>query len=152
TAGDDRLDVFASYQAAVLVVVIRPVGVDGLWTLSGSSTPATYRWGGIDEWHEFGDVVTGAARQRHRPGDAVRIGDQMVFRARAGTVDRARSGFGPPLSARTWEPSITARDQSNAPTAFSSASNDSCSRCHTPARFHSSRRRQQVMPDPKPNC
>ena len=31
------------------------------------------------------------------------------------------------------------------------ASNSSCKRCHTPARFHSARRRQQVIPDPKPN-
>src|ERR1043165_5992050 len=32
----------------------------------------------------------------------------MMLRACSGTVDRARSGFGPPFMARTWEPSITA--------------------------------------------
>ena len=31
---------------------------------------------------------------------AVRCGDQMVLRAGAGKVDRARFGFGPPLNAR----------------------------------------------------
>jgi hypothetical protein len=31
----------------------------------------------------------------------VRFGDQVVLRARPGTIDRARPRFGPPLSART---------------------------------------------------
>jgi hypothetical protein len=52
----------------------------------------------------------------------VRFGDQVMFRASSGTVDRARSGFGPPFVARRCEPSITVRDQSSAPAACSSAS------------------------------
>jgi hypothetical protein len=67
---------------------------------------------------------------------------------------RGRPGsdaFGPRLAARTCEESMTARDQSNFPAPCNSASNNSCSCCQTPARFHSSRRRQQVMPDPNPN-
>src|SRR5271156_1288796 len=39
--------------------------------------------------------------------------------------------FGPPFTARTCDPSITALDQSSAPAAFSSASSSSCSCCHT---------------------
>jgi len=69
-----------------------------------------------------------------------------------GAVDRARSGFGPPLRARRCELSITALDQSSLSAECSSASSSSCSRCHTPASCHSARRRQQVMPDPNPSC
>jgi len=46
---------------------------------------------------------------------------------------------------------MTARDQSNCPAACSSASNSSCSRDHTPAVFHSSSRRQHVIPEPNPS-
>jgi hypothetical protein len=46
---------------------------------------------------------------------------------------------------------MTARDQSSFPAPCNSASNNSCNRCHTPARFHSANRRQQVIPDPNPN-
>lgn len=99
----------------------------------------------------MGDVVAVAAGQRRGEGDAGRVGDDVVFRAWLAAVDRARTGFGPPLSARTWEPSITARDMSNCPAARSLPSSTSCSRCHTPASFQSRNRRQQVMPEPKPS-
>jgi protein-S-isoprenylcysteine O-methyltransferase Ste14 len=46
---------------------------------------------------------------------------------------------------------MTARDQSSFPAACSSASSSSCSCCQTPAVFHSSRRRQHVMPEPNPS-
>jgi hypothetical protein len=46
---------------------------------------------------------------------------------------------------------MTARDQSNFPAPCNSASNNSCNCFQTPARFHSSSRRQQVIPDPNPN-
>lgn len=53
---------------------------------------------------------------------AVRIGDHVMFRARSGTVGRARPGFGPPRRACRCERSITARDQSSFPARCSSAS------------------------------
>ena len=63
-----------------------------------------------------------------------------------------RSGdFGPPFMARKCEQSITARDQSSAPAACSSASMFSCSRVQTPALFQCRSRRQQVMPEPNPS-
>jgi hypothetical protein len=75
----------------------------------------------------------------------------MVLRTRAGAVNRARTAFGPRLAARTCEESTAALDQSNFSAPCNSANSSSCSRCHTPARFHSSKRRQQVIPDPKPS-
>jgi hypothetical protein len=150
-AGDEWRDPDLAYLFAVLVVVVPTVGVDRVRSLSRAASTAFHWWDRLDQRHELGDVVAVAAGQRDLQRDAVRFGDQVVFRASSGTVDRARSCFGPPFMARRCDPSITALDQSNAPAAFSSASNDSCNRCQTPASFQSRSRRQQVIPDPKPN-
>jgi hypothetical protein len=148
---DDRSYPQGPHLLAVLVVVVAAVGVERDRSLSGPSASAAYGRDGLNQGDELGDVVAVSAGQRYRQRDAVPFGDQMVLGACSGTVDRARSCFGPPLSALTCEPSITALDQSSAPAAFSSARSDSCRRCQTPASFQSRRRRQQVMPEPKPS-
>ena len=132
-AGDDRGDALGPDLGAVFAVVIAAVGVEAVRALAGPPAAAAHRRDGAGEGHELGDVVAVPAGQRHRQRDAVRFGDQMVLGAGPGTADGARAGFGPPFSARTCEPSITALEKSSAPAAFSSASNDSCSRCQTPA-------------------
>ncbi len=129
----------------------RTVGVDGVGATTGTAASNSHRRDRLNQRHQLGDVVAVAAGQRHRQRDAVRLGDQVVFRAGSGTVDRARPGFGPPFKARTREPSTTTLDQSSAPAACSSANRDSCRHCQTPASFQSRRHRQQVMPDPNPN-
>ncbi|MDQ0753030.1 hypothetical protein QF034_007261 [Streptomyces africanus] len=47
--------------------------------------------------------------------------------------------------------SITARDQSSLVADRSFLSSTTCSSSHTPASFQAARRRQQVMPEPKPS-
>src|SRR5690606_23200858 len=84
------------------VVVVAAVGVDGLWTSSGPPASSPYRWDGVDQRDELGDVVAVAAGEADGQRDARALGDHVVFRAGPGAVDRARTGFGPPLSARTW--------------------------------------------------
>jgi hypothetical protein len=118
--GDDRCDPDLAYLLAVLVVVIPTISVDRLRSPSRTPPTAPHGWDRLDQGHELGDVVAVAAGQQHLQGDAVRFGDQMVFRASSGTVDQARSRFGPPFMARTWEPLITALDQSKAPAACNS--------------------------------
>lgn len=66
-------------------------------------------------------------------------------------VDRAGAAFGPRRAARTWEESITARDQSSCFAARSLASSTTWSRSQTPASFQAASRRQHVMPEPKPS-
>lgn len=150
-SGDDRGDALGPQIAAVAVVVVAAVCVDPLRSLSGSSSDTSQGWDLVDQGDQLGDVVAVAAGQADGEGDAARVGDDVVFRAWLAAVNRARTGFGPPLSARTWEPSITARDMSSCPAARSLPSSTSCSRCHTPASFQSRNRRQQVIPDPKPS-
>ena len=150
-SGDDRRDTDCLDLFAVLVVVIGAVGEQRVRLSARATAAAPHRWERVDQRHELGDVVAVTAGQRHLQRDTVPFGDQVVFRAGSGTVDRARSGFGPPFIARTCEPSITARDQSNWPAAFNSASRFSCNVTQTPASFQWCSRRQQVIPDPKPS-
>ena len=84
-------------------MVVGSVGVERVRSLSRTAGSTSNGWDGLNQRHELGDVVAVAAGQRHLQRDAVRFGDQMVFRAGAGTADRARSGSGPPLSARIWD-------------------------------------------------
>jgi hypothetical protein len=150
-AREPGLDVLGSDLVAVGVVVVGPIGVQLVWPAAWSAAFAPDRGDGVDQRDELGDVVTVPAGQADGEWDARAFGDDVVFRAGLGAVDRARSGFGPPLSARTCEPSITAFDQSSLSAACSSASSASCRRCHTPAACHSARRRQHVIPDPNPS-
>lgn len=125
--GNDRHDTCCLDLPAVLVVIGGAISEHRVRPTPGDP----HRRKGMDQGHELGDIVAVAAGQRHLRRDTVPFGDQMAFRAGSGTVDRARSGFGPPSIARTCEPSTTALDQSSAPAACSSASRFSYSRVQT---------------------
>jgi hypothetical protein len=150
-AGQVRRDAEVFEGCAVRVGVVGAVGVDGVGAVFRSAAFAAHGWDGVDQVEELGDVVAVAAGEQDREWDARAVGDDVVFRAGLGAVDRARAGFGPPFIARRWELSTTALDQSSLSAPRSSASNVSCSRCHTPASCHSAKRRQQVMPEPNPS-
>lgn len=148
---DNRLDPTFPQQAAVLVEVVAAVGeqLPRPVTRSTSASPdVRYR---IEQGQQLGDIVPVAAGEPDSHRGAVGISDHVVLRARPGTVDRARAGFGPPRRACRCEPSITARDQSSFPAWCSSVSNTWWSRSHTPASFQSRSRRQHVIPEPNPS-
>src|SRR4051812_37320387 len=149
--GDLWVDALGLELVSVCGGVVGAVGVQRAGPVAGASSLASHWRYRIDQREELGDVIDVAAGQARRQWDAAALGDHVVFGARSGAVDRARAAFGPRRAARTCELSITARDQSSLSAAFSSAKSASCSCCHTPASFHSARRRQQVMPDPNPN-
>jgi hypothetical protein len=134
---DARSDLEPADLVAVGLVVVAAVRVQVPRALERLSALAADRWHRLDQRDQLGDVVAVAAGQRDGEGDAVPVTDDVVFGARFGTVDRARTGFGRPLSARTWELSITALDQSSWSAACSSASSSSCSLSHTPASCQS---------------
>jgi hypothetical protein len=95
-AGDHRSDSLVPDLAAVLVMVIAPVGVDPVWPLPRPAPASADRRDRREQRHQLGDVVTLPAGQRHRQRDPVRLGDQVVSGARPGAVDRARARFGRP--------------------------------------------------------
>ena len=149
--GDHRADATLPQQSAVLVVVVAPVGEQ---CVRPSARPAdtTGNWRDlVYQGQQLDDVVAVPAGQRHRERDALRVGENVVLAARPCAVDRAGSAFGPRRAALTWEESITARDQSSLFADRSFFSSTTCSWSHTPASFHAARRRQHVMPDPKPS-
>jgi hypothetical protein len=90
------------------------------------------------------------ARQDDAERDALRIDDDMVFAAEFAPVRGVWACFFPAYNARTEELSTSALARSSWPRRRNSASIVSCMRCHTPALCHSSRRLQQVEPDPQP--
>lgn len=105
----------------------------------------------VEQWQQLGDVVAVAAGQRHRERDALPVDDEVVLVARPCAVDRAGTAFGPLRAARTCEESITALDQSSWFFDRSFSSSTTCNWSQIPAPFQAARRRQQVIPEPKPS-
>lgn len=149
-AGELRCDPALPQQPAVLVVVVAAIGQQHVGFLARPPGPAGDRSGVqvVQQREQLGDVVAVAAGQRDGQRDAGGIDQQVVLGARAGTIDRGRPRQQPPKRARTWEPSMAARDQSIAPTALSLVSSRWCSAPQTPALCQSRRRRHAVTPEP----
>jgi hypothetical protein len=137
SAGDPSADSPGTQASAVLVVVVRPVGVDRARAPSGTAAPAMHVGHRVQQRFKLGDVVAVAAGQHNRERDSAAVGQDVVFGARSGAVDRARTAFGPRRAALTCEESTTARSQSSASAHCSSDKRISCSRVHTPALFQS---------------
>ena len=150
-AGDHRFDAQRSDETAVFVVVVAAVAEQAVGSVAWPSDQAGDRRDLLQQGYQLGDVVAVAAGQRDGEWDAPAIDDEVVLAARTCAVDRAWTAFGPRRAARTWEESITARDQSSFFATRSFFRSTKCSWSHTPASFHAARRRQQVMPDPKPS-
>jgi hypothetical protein len=129
-------DPLAAQDAPVLVVVVGTIAEQFVGAAAWSTTPALDGWDRLYQGFELGDVVTVAAAQVGGQRDARAMGQNVVFRARSGTVDRARSAFGPRRSARMWEESMTALDQSSlrpdaTPRAAAGAAGSRRQRCST---------------------
>src|SRR5512146_1325527 len=93
-----------------------------------SAWPPRHRRYSINQVEGLADVVDVPTGGDHLQRDATAVADQMMLRAWVGTVDRGRSDPGAPFLARSWAASATARDQSIAPAACSSASRSRCNR------------------------
>jgi hypothetical protein len=113
TPGDDRRDTDFLDLRAVLVMVIRTVGEHRVRSSPRPTATAPYRRNGLDQRYQLSHIVAVAAGQDDSQRDTVPLGDQVMFRARPGTIDRARPSFGPPFIARRCDPSTTALDQSS---------------------------------------
>jgi hypothetical protein len=111
--GDHRPDPALSQESTVLVVVVAAVGEEHVGPPARPADLPRDRWDLVQQGQQLRDVVAIAAGQRHRERDPLAVGDDVVFAARPCAVDRAGSAFGPLRAARTWEESITARDQSS---------------------------------------
>jgi hypothetical protein len=86
-SGDQGFDAALAQQAAVLVEVVAPVGVQPPGFAAGTSPKSPDRWDGVQQWQELGDVVPVAPGQRDGERGSVAVDDQVMLRAGAGTVD-----------------------------------------------------------------
>jgi hypothetical protein len=136
--------------AAVGSGVISTIALNAVGTLPWASALARDRWNRQDQRHELGYIMGMGRRERRCERDAPGVANEMVLAAGFTPVRGVGTGFFPPCMARTDELSTTARDHSICEAACSRVSNTRCSRAHTPARCHATRRRQQLTPEPQP--
>lgn len=77
--GDQRLDAPAPELAAVLVVVIAPVGEQPVGATARTADPAGDRHDAIGQGQELGDVVAIAACEGDRQRQSAGVGQQVVL-------------------------------------------------------------------------
>lgn len=150
-SSDQRLHAERADETAVLVVVVAAVTEHDIRAAPRSPALTPHGRHCLEQGNELGDVVAVTAGQGNGERDAGGVRDQVVLAARPAPVNRASSCLGAPFSARMWEPSTAAREKSRTSAPRSLAKSASWSRGHTPASVHSARRRQHVMPEPKPS-
>jgi hypothetical protein len=87
----------------------------------------------------------------HHQGDAVGVGNHMLFAAFFPAIRGIRACVVPPKTARTDWLSITARERSSSPDFPRALSRRWCTLSQTPSLVQSRNRRQHVTPLPLPN-
>jgi len=146
----DRDDAEASQSVPMRGRIVGAVPLDPLRTLAWATDLAANRWDRLDQREELRHVVTVGLGDAGRQGDAVAIGDHVMFAPQLPSIRWRRARFFPAWCARTEEESTSARDQSSWWAAWSRSSSTRWSRDQTPARCQSRKRRQQVIPEPQP--
>jgi hypothetical protein len=148
--GNQWLDRPLPQRLPMGVRVVTSIGVESLGATTRAAKLAAHGWNSIKDGKQLRDIVSIGRRQGSSEGKAVRIRNQVVFRARFGPIGGIGTGFFAPKTARTDALSTAERDQSIWLAAWSLASSTACNFCQTPACSHSFKRLQQVIPDPQP--
>lgn len=148
--GEDRFDPTASQLGAMCGGVVRSIALHPLRSTARPPALACDRWNPVHQRQQLRHVMTIGRRERNRERDALRVGEDVVFRARFAAVGGVRPRVGPPFSARTEALSTTPRDQSIWSAARSVSNNRRWTFFHTPAACQSCSRRQHDIPDPHP--
>jgi hypothetical protein len=130
--------------------VVALVGVKLFRALARTTRSAAHGEHAVEQVLEPLGIVLVGGTELNGEGEAPRVYQHMVLRARFAAIRRIRTGLVAPFFAGTLEASSAARDQSMAAAAWSSSSRTWCSLRQTPASFQSRSRRQQVMPLPQP--
>ena len=136
---------------AVGVGVVAAVRDQRVRPTAGMADEAGDRGNRVEQRQQLGDLMVVAAGQRRGQRQAVAVYQEVMLGTRRAPIDRALARFGAPFFACIWLESTIARDHSISPAARNRASSTACTCSHTPARCHSSSRRQHVTPDPNPS-
>ncbi len=148
---DTSLDASLSQIAPATCEVIPFVSVQFGRPLARLTIQSRYGRNGIERGLECHRIVSVGSRDRDSQRDAACVYGDVSFRSELAAVRRVGAGFLPPRGLETLAPSRLARCQSIWSCSRSRRNIARCSRCHTPAACQSRRRRQHVMPLPKPS-
>ena len=146
-ASQHRGDPPLAQLAPMRLGIVRAVALHAVRPLPGPTRLPGDGRNLIHQRQQLGHVVTVRRGERERQREALRVGEQVVFRAATAAVRGIAARVGPPFSARSEALSTTARDQSIWSAPRSSASSLRRIRSHTPARCQSRSRRQHVIPE-----
>jgi len=146
-AHDVWLDPAAAQALAQMLGVIAAVGQERVGPVGVSGTQGRQR---VDKREQVAALVFVCAAQAERERNTAGVTGEMQLGGRPAPVCRAFPDPGAPLFAGTIVASTSARSQPIASASPSRACSRSTSRSHTPARCHSSSRRQHVLPDGRP--
>jgi hypothetical protein len=119
--------------------------------LAGLAIQARHCRNGIKRGLECYRIVPVGTRDRDGQWNALRVYDDVPLRSELAPVGWVRAGFLAPRGLDTLAPSMLARSQSIWSCSRNRRNIARCSCSHTPATCQSRRRRQHVMPLPKPN-
>jgi len=145
TASDARVDASLARMPTTLD------GVELVRAASRSAGQAKHRRNRIDQGLKDSRVVPIGTRHEQRQGDTAPVYDEMALAAELAAVRGVRAGLLAPRGLATAAPSMLARVQSIWSCSRRRVSMARCRRPQTPLVCQSRRRRQQVMPLPKPS-
>mgnify|MGYP003617906766 FL=1 len=151
TPGNTPRNAKLAQMSAATREVIALVGMQLVRPAPRPTATATHRWQGIDQLLEHHRVMPVGARDAEDQRDALAVRDDVALAAELAPVRRVGAGVLAPRGLATLAASMLARLKSSLPAPRNSSSNNRCRRCQTPAACQSRRRRQQVMPLPKPS-
>ena len=149
--GNTRRDAQLAQVGAATRKVIALVGMQLVRPPARPAALSSHQWQGIDqllEDHRIVPIGTGDAEHQR---DALAVRDDVALAAKLAPVRWVGAGVLAPRGLATLAPSMQARLKSSLPAPRNSSSSSRCRRCHTPAACQSRRRRQHVMPLPKPS-
>ena len=146
----NRLDTFSVKFLPMWFTVVTSITQHRTWTPKRSTDLSCDCGNTINQRQQLCNVVTVGTCQSHRQRNPIGIGHHMMFRALFAAIRGVWACFRPPKTARTEDESTTAREKSIRSACRNLLSNTWWILSHTPAFCQSRKRRQQVIPDPKP--
>jgi len=145
-----RPDVALAQLLPMPLRVVRAIALHLVRPTPGTTDLPSHGRNGVHQGQQLRHIMPIGPRQDERQGDALRVGEQMVFAPQFPSIRRIRPRFRPPKTARTLALSATARDQSILSASWSRFSRTRRIFSQAPAFCQSRSRRQQVIPDPHP--
>jgi hypothetical protein len=148
--GDTVTDPSLAHRTMTARRVAGCITVELARTMAGSAPVLANRRHGIDQFLEDTAVVGLGRGDPEGKRDARGVGDERALGPGSAAIARMGAGLFAPLLAGTEALSMPARLPSIACARPRGSSRTRCNRFQMPAARQSRRRRQQVMPDPRP--